>query len=65
MIHLCQDKIIIKQYEQLLILEDNYIVIQTHCNMIKISGEKFIVEFFTGDEIHLNGKIKEVKFCDV
>ncbi|MBS5114098.1 MAG: hypothetical protein KHY88_00095 [Erysipelotrichaceae bacterium] len=62
MIYLDKEKIVIKQYSQLLVLDSSLILIKAQDQLVKIIGQNFIVLYFSTHEIHISGKVKEVKF---
>ena len=62
MIYLDKEKIVIKQYSQLLVLDSSLILIKAQDQLVKIIGQNFIVLYFSTHEIYISGKVKEVKF---
>lgn len=62
MIYLDQNKIVIKQYEKIILLETNCIILSMKNNLLKLYGTNFLVLYLSKEEIHIKGKIKEVKF---
>lgn len=59
-----EDQIDIVNYDDILVLEDNQVLIKTKTKTIKIKGESLIITRLENNEILIKGKIKSIDMGD-
>lgn len=62
MLYVNQNKIVVKQYKNILTLETTCIQLIMPTYKLKIIGENFIVMYLSQNEMHICGKMKDVHF---
>lgn len=61
---ICENKVNIINYEDILIFEDNQILIKTKYKTIKIKGENLVITKLELSEALIEGKIKSIDMGD-
>ena len=56
-----RNEIIIENYRGIIEYDDKRIKISTKSGNIELEGERFLIEYYTNDEMKIRGKILEIK----
>lgn len=62
MIYIQDNKMYVKYYQNVLLIDDNVIEIEMKNNYIQIHGTELEVRYYSNDEIIIRGHFKSIEF---
>lgn len=65
MLFIDKDKIYIKDYQDILMMDQNFFKIKMDKYCLNVRGEKLEIYYFDHHEIRLNGKLKVIEYDEI
>lgn len=56
------DKIMIKDYKEMMIMDENFFKIQMDKYCLNVRGENLAIDYYDQNEIRMNGQVKVIEY---